>query len=283
MYLLGVTPTNTVQQVGAWAYGMESVESTVSAWTGIKEIFAEDGFVAGLTNTGTVLSAWKPSIASWATNNLQSATGWTGIKQLAMNSDGIVGLKEDGTVLITSSDASLSVSGWAGITQVKADGIVVGLKSDGTMVYTGIARNYNNTSDVDFSALLTWTDIVQFAVSERFVVGVRSDGTVVITGELRNDVSLCQNWTGIISIACGPFHVVGLKSDGTVVALGGENAIGELNVGSWTGVRRVYAGIQWSAGVKDDGTVVSTFDTTLLNDAGYDPNYTNVNSWTVPL
>ena len=30
-------------------------------------------------------------------------------------------------------------------------------------------------------------------------------------------------------------------------------------------------------------TRVATFDTTLLNDAGYDPNYTNVNSWTVPL
>lgn len=283
MYLLGVTPTNTVQQVGAWAYGMESVESTVSAWTGIKEIFAEDGFVAGLTNTGTVLSAWKPSIASWATNNLQSATGWTGIKQLAMNSDGIVGLKEDGTVLITSSDASLSVSGWAGITQVKADGIIVGLKSDGTVVYTGAARNYANTADVDFSAVLTWAGITQIDVGPNYIVGVKSDGTVVFAGEARNGISQCQNWTGIITIAAGDFHVVGGKSNGTVVAVGGANAIGELNVDSWTGVRRVYAGIQWSVGVKDDGTVVSTFDTTLLNDAGYDPNYTNVNSWTVPL
>lgn len=289
MHLMGVSsnPADTIVQVGAWSYGWETtIEPTINGWGDIKEVAGDASFVAALTNSGLVKLAWTTNsntVNTWINNYIISATTWTNIEHIAVNNSGIVGLKTDGTVMLASAKAGLSVSSWTDIVQVKANGVIVGLKSNGTVVYTGTARNYANNANVDFSEVLTWTDITQIDVGPNYIVGVKSNGTVVITGETRNGISQCQNWTGIITIAAGDFHVVGGKSNGTVVAVGGYGAIGELNVGSWTGVRRVYAGIQWSAGVKYDGTVVSTFDTTLLNNAGYDPNYTNVNSWKVPL
>ena len=173
-----------------------------------------------------------------------------------------------------------NVSGWTNIKQIASNAVTLGLKNDGTVVYTGSCRNYNNTADVDFSDINTWTDVIQVATGQQYAVGLKSDGTVLFSGDGRGYTRDVRYWSDIISVSCGPFFVLGLTKYGTVVTAGGGSAAGENNVSTWTGIKQVYAGIQWSIGVKEDGTLVTTFDSSFPVNTGYDPNYLNVNSWT---
>ena len=277
LHLMGITPTNTINQVGAEETGEETTTAiAVASWSNLKEIVRNNTFAAGLTNTGQILLAWDTASSvtnTWISNYISQSTSWTDIIQIAgSGGNRLVGLKSDGTVLLAGSYAGESVSGWTGITQVATGPIVMGLKSDGTVVYTG------GIDGVDFSDINTWTDIVQVATGQQYAVGLKSDGTVMFAGDGRGYTRDVKYWKNVISVSCGPFFVLGLTKYGTVVTAGGGSTYGETNVSTWTGIRQVYAGIQWSVGVKEDGTVV----TTLTNSAvvkNY-PEYASVSSWT---
>ena len=281
MHLMGITPTNTINQVGAEEKGEETTTAiAVASWSNLKEIVRNDDFAAGLTNSGQILLAWNTNRTmanNFINTHIIQSTSWTDITQIAGGYYGITGLKSDGTV-VNASAANISVAGWSNITQIASNAILMGLKSDGTVVYEGTCRNYNNTKDLDFSDINTWTDIVQVATGQHYAVGLKSDGTVVFSGDNQGDTRDVIYWKDIISVSCGPFFVLGLTKYGTVVTAGDGSTYGETNVSTWTGIRQVYAGIQWSVGVKEDGTVV----TTLTNSAVVEnyPEYASVSSWT---
>ncbi len=96
----------------------------------------------------------------------------------------------------------------------------------------------------------------QVAAYGYHTVGLKSDGTVVAVGNNAAGQLNVGSWSNIVQVAPGWSHTVGLKSDGTVVAMG-WNEYGQLNVGSWSNIVQVAAGTNHTVGVKSGGTVVA--------------------------
>ncbi len=157
--------------------------------------------------------------------------GWKNLKRIYPNHYATFGVTYDGKVLgagsvVSYADALL----WRNIEKLAfgSEVLIAGLKKDGRAICKG--------TYFDYSAVPTWTDLVDIACTHDNVFGLRKDGTVV--SALKNYPETAE-WRDIVQIACGAEHIIGLKKDGTVVAEG-SNSEGQCNVSDWKNVIAIY-------------------------------------------
>ena len=147
----------------------------MNSWRDIKQIACGSGFVAGLSNNGSVVASGPNTVA-------HRVAEWEKIKMIVALPFEIIGLKADGTVISTSPHISSTISEWRSIVSIAAShNYVFGLTNVGRV----LCSKYNSESD---NILLgqspeTWKNVISIFAGvchlHDYIIGIQNDGKVV--------------------------------------------------------------------------------------------------------
>lgn len=232
--VVGLTPDGSVVATdynalvntgGYWGTG----PARLSDWTGIRQIYCEQGCVYGVKQNSVVG---------------MNRSGWNKVSALYFQADSLFGLCSDGHVAANfceyyDTDGRLrQVGAWRDIVQLGFDGtfryVPVGLRRDGTIA---AVNTYDGTEPYGEWIFNGWSGVKQLFSGTDYTIGLRQNGTLLVTGGEFGTVDYLRTvstWDHVrcIYAARGEYstdHIVALRTDGTLVAAG-DNSFGQCRV-----------------------------------------------------
>lgn len=177
----------------------KDVFDELHSWNNVIDIEANDDYILGLKNDGTVL--WC-KLDTYDDKDFSKIEKWSDITEIVAGRNGVTGLHSDGTVefegdLYNSGDSEdeLDFLKWKSIKSIKGDCTVVGILEDGTIVGTG-------SVDVDFEAseITSLQNITEVFVCWQTFIAMDKNGMLYLLGSQKDftiDFEEIFSWTDI--------------------------------------------------------------------------------------
>ena len=194
-------------------------QKEIAGWKNITRIAGGGGYLLGVKDDGTVVTAGDPSTPVLNVKN------WTDIREIGTDAFMTFGLNSENTLFATEQSSLCMNRKKAAALSMHGPSKVL-LRTDGTLDFS-----YNFYSDGEWVEARGWSNIVQVDMdgsgSAEFeqVIGLKSDGTLLASGN--NDYGQCNvsGWSDIVAVQTFVDCTIGKKADGTYVIATNDQAL----------------------------------------------------------